>query len=114
MPRSNKAVKELASAHVLRVTVNHKRPDVELAKSLMQRLVRNIEPVLAAKKWSIRSLNEMCCCTSHRGPKMNNVQGYCIPVGGGVARTIAVRLRRPGSHAMLSFEECFHTLVRTN
>jgi hypothetical protein len=100
------------SAHVHQIVVNKKRPDADRAAALMKELVRNIEPVLVARKWSVQRLIEMCCCTSHRGPKSDNVHGYCQATGNGrSAVVIALRLRRPRSHEFVPFDDCFGTLV---
>ena len=87
-----------------------KLPNSDDALRLLHELKCHVDPILAARKWRVQKLYEVCCCTA--GGKNTSVGGFCVAAcDGSTALRIALRLRTPKSHSLYPFEHCLATLL---
>jgi len=74
------------------------------ARKLLLRVKEHADNVLKARGWRVKNLIEICCCEKKNMGTNLGVGGWCRGGGPNCAHTIAIRLRRPKSHDLLSFE----------
>jgi len=81
--------------------------DASQALQILQRIQREFAPLLQQRGWTVRKLQEMCCCAKGGGVKRPpGVLGMNHSGAKGKYSTkIEIRLREPGSsHAFKDFE----------
>jgi DNA-dependent metalloprotease WSS1 len=99
-------------------------PKAEQAQQLLQRVVREFEPIAKQRGYNVQSVSELCCCgdgLDHlpgRRRKLrkvaNNIWGYNQTTWGGQRKshTIHLRLRHPTDHSkFLLYEDVAGTMA---
>lgn len=104
-------------------------PNAQHAETLLQRVVREFQPIVTRRNYNVLSISEMCCCNDgldfqptaagakrrKRRIMSHNIWGYNQTTFGrnrNNSHTIHVRLRHPTDHArLLSYEDVAGTLA---
>jgi DNA-dependent metalloprotease WSS1 len=106
-----------------------KLPNASQAESLLLRVVREFQPIIARRGYNVASISEMCCCndgldfepTASAGARRkrrimsSSIWGYnqtTFRGGNRKSHTIHIRLRHPTDHArLLPYEDVAGTLA---
>jgi len=99
-------------------------PNPDYGKELLERVVREFQPIVQRRNYNVISISELCCCCDgldfapgaakrKRRKMSNNVWGYnqTSSFRGGKSHTIHLRMRHPADHArFLPYEDVAGTL----
>jgi hypothetical protein len=119
----NKAPSFLKCCHILSL------PNADQAKTLLERVVREFEPIAKQRGYNVLSVSELCCCNDgldfdptangkkrrKRRKMANNIWGYNQTTSSGSRKshTIHLRLRHTSNHhtRFLPYEDVAGTLA---
>lgn len=100
-------------------------PNPDYGRELLERVVREFQPIVQRRNYNVVSISELCCCCDgldfapgarrKRRKMANNVWGYnqtSFRGGRGKSHTIHLRMRHPTDHArFLPYEDVAGTLA---